>query len=334
MNNLILVSSFDPINNENIEDIKKFNSPDTIFYFCILFSRYSSIKSRQEMIDLALKDSGVKYQYLITLSELPMNTVDLSSIINDLHHNKINDVKFIIHDDKSYLVNEDKILSTKGKLKVNENAFDHSKGIRVLQNLNIPKVIIDYIVTNHLYFMPLIENFIKGKRLEHCISVANTAYDIAISNKLDRPDLYYIAGILHDVGKQASNDESIDIMEKYYRCYIDMPSFSLHEFVGAVYAQKLFPSVNKECIKAILSHATGDENMTPMQKVIYASDKIEPTRGYDSSELIKCCKENYDNGFLIVLDKNMEFISQENGSPSMNFFTKRCLKCYLSKWIK
>lgn len=334
MNNIVLVSSFDPINNENIEDINKYNSLDTMFYFYILFSKYCSIKYREEMIDLALKNSGIKYQFFISLSEMPVKSIDLSSIVSDLNKKGINDVKFLIHDDKSYLVSQNKILSTNGKLKVDENGYDHSKGIRALENLYTSKVIIDFIVNNHLYFMPLIENYIKGKRLVHCISVANTAYDIAIANKLDRPDLYYIAGILHDIGKQASTDESLDIMEKYYRNYIDMPEFSIHEFVGVIYAQKLFPSVNKECIRAILSHATGDENMSPLQKVIYSADKIEPTRGYDSSALINVCKEDFNHGFLVVLDKNMEFISQENGSPSMNLFTRRCLKCYLNKWIK
>ena len=110
-----------------------------------------------------------------------------------------------------------------------------------------------------------------------------------------------------------------------------MPDWSWHQFVGAIYAIKLFPYISKDCYKAILTHSTGDSNMSTMQKVIYAADKIEPTRGYDSSIMISACLKDYNDGFLLTLKTNLEFIKEKNGFSSNNLFTNRCITYYLSK---
>src|SRR5574344_991356 len=293
MKNIAIISSFDPINNEMISNINKYNDDGVVLYLCFLYSKYCSIELREKMIDIALKNKNIKYTFIDLLNK-PLQFVDLKDFIDKMHDSGINDISLLIHDDTSYLVPEEKVINSKGKLRVNENAYDKSRSIRNLKNLDTEKEIIDFIVENKLYFMPLVEEYIKGKRYDHCVSVANTAYEIAISNKLEHPDQYFIAGLLHDSGKQAIDEESIDIMEKYFRNFVSMPKWSLHEFVGATYAQKLFPDINKECIKAIQTHATGDENMSKMQKIIYASDKIEPTRGYDSQYMIDACKKDYD----------------------------------------
>ena len=42
------------------------------------------------------------------------------------------------------------------------------------------------------------QNYISEKRLDHCLSVAKLAYEIAKSNKLDHPHRYYAAALFHD----------------------------------------------------------------------------------------------------------------------------------------
>jgi len=333
MRNILIISSFDPINNDLISDIKQYSNKDTKFYFCLLYSKYCSIEIRKEIIGIAFKDELlVNYAIIDELASKLIHYVDLVELIKSLNEKNIGDINLLVHDEKAFLVPQEKIFKANGELKISETAYDTSRNQRTLKDLNTKKEIIDYIVKNRLYFMRLIEEYINGKRLEHCISVANTAYEIAVANGLENPDQYYIAGLLHDVGKQASEEESVDIMEKYYRNYVSIPAWARHEFVGAVFAQKLFPDINKECVRAILTHATGDENMSKMQKIIYASDKIDPSRGYDSSEMINACKKDFNSGFIFVLNENLKFICSNKGSLSRNFFTDRCLNCYINDW--
>ena len=62
MRNIIYISSFDPINNLNINDIKEFNDSNTKFFLVLPYSKFSCLKDREAMIKLALKDLNINYE--------------------------------------------------------------------------------------------------------------------------------------------------------------------------------------------------------------------------------------------------------------------------------
>ena len=70
--------------------------------------------------------------------------------------------------------------------------------------------------------------------------------------------------------------------------------------------------------------------MTSLGKVIYSSDKIEPTRGYDSSDMIKACLEDYQKGFEYVLKENIKFLKEAIKSYD-NVITRKCINYYLKE---
>ena len=70
--------------------------------------------------------------------------------------------------------------------------------------------------------------------------------------------------------------------------------------------------------------------MSKLAKAIYAADKIEPTRGFDSKELISDMKVNIDNGFLEVLKANREYFIEKNIAYD-NELTKECMEYYLDR---
>ena len=95
-------------------------------------------------------------------------------------------------------------------------------------------------------------------------------------------------------------------------------------------ASKNFGVDDIDILSAIRNHATGNSNMSALDKIIYSSDKIDPLRDYDSSDLIKKCKENYNSGFLCVLKENIKFL-KENKKDISNELTDKCIKYYLYK---
>ena len=203
-----------------------------------------------------------------------------------------------------------------------------STEIRELKSLEVDKRVIDYIVSNNLYFMPKIRHFLSEKRLTHSVSVAKLAYDIAEIHGIDRPDRYFIAGLLHDIGKEMKMDEQNRIMAELYKPYSILPKVLYHQFVGAELTKKVFGIVDEEILDAIMYHATGKKDMSMMGKVLYASDKIEPTRGFDSSDLINEMMKNIDRGFKIVLQANKEYLTDHRGDI-LNMLTYQCFKQYL-----
>ena len=334
MRNVIYISSFDPINNLNINDIKEFNDSNTKFFLVLPYSKFSSLKDRESMVKLALNDLNVNYEVDSALNEKYMYSIDLVELFNKYKSSGIDNLYLLVHDEKSLLLNEEKILKFKMKFNLKDNCTNLSHDIRDLRNLSTTEPVIEYIIRNNLYFMKVIEQYINGHRLNHSISVAKTAYKIASNNKLSRPDEYFIAGLLHDIGKHINEVDSLNYIEKYYRNYIDMPSWSYHQFIGAFLAKQLFPNISDNIYNAILTHCTGNKNMSPIQKVIYASDKIEPTRGYDSASMIRHCEENYSEGFIEVLKENIKFLNENSGNPSNNKLTKCCLDCYLNNKLE
>ena len=60
-----------------------------------------------------------------------------------------------------------------------------------------------------------------------------------------------------------------------------------------------------------------------LEKLVFVSDKIEPTRPYDSSDLIKAMYDDFDKGFITVLKANRDFLISKDKMVD-NRFTADC----------
>lgn len=207
-----------------------------------------------------------------------------------------------------------------------------STDVRELRSLDIPSEILSYIEKNRLYFVGKVASHVDDKRLKHSIEVANLAYLIAKKNRIDYPEKAYIAGLLHDVGKsiQYQGDKAINFMKRYYKEYLNLPAFAYHQFIGEYIAKTEFKIEDKEILDAIKFHCTGNRNMNTIGKIVYTADKIEPTRGFDSSWLIASALKDFEKGFYDTLVDNRKYLI-EHGKDYLNALTAACFNEYLNK---
>lgn len=226
----------------------------------------------------------------------------------------------------------DAVLQKYGILRLDylESGEVSSTDIRNLRNSDLPFGVRKYIEDHRLYYFKKLSQLLTPQRLIHSISVANLAYSIALRNKNPSTQKAYLAGLLHDIGKKIKGAEAKAIMGQYYPQYADYPEWTFHQFIGAHLAKEVFGITDQELLTAINRHATGDVHMSPLAKIIYSADKIEPGRGYDSSSLIKACYKNYYAGFLTVLAANMEYLGQK-GYKIDNQLTQDCVDLYLGE---
>lgn len=190
-----------------------------------------------------------------------------------------------------------------------------------------PEVLL-YIIEHKLYFVEDLVKYIPEKRLDHSISVAKLSYQIALKHDYPNPLDALVGGLLHDIGKTRDIKFLLETIENEFPEYKDLPLPVLHQFLSYKIAKEEFGISNSSVLNAIKYHATGNENMDSLAKIIYASDKIEPTRNFDSTDLINAMMHDIDSGFSIVLKANKEFL-EETGKDFENRLTSKCFNQYL-----
>ena len=360
MKNIILFGgSFDPIHNGHIEMAKRastFLDAEVIFIPAVISvwkERSADFIHKVNMINLAIKD----YPFLkVSLYESTTGK-DVNYSIDTIKY-----FKTVYPNDNLYmLIGEDQVKEFHrwrdaeeiSKL-VNIIFFERpdyedvngnvsrfnmiiideyktsaaSTNIRDLVDVDTPLEVLEYIASNNLYYMEKIRPLISEKRMSHSLEVAKLCYKIAYKSNKINPNKAYVAGLLHDIGKEIEAAEVVKIMEEHYPEYISLPRFSYHQFVGEYIAKTVFGIKDEEVLEAIRYHATGNANMSDLGKIVYASDKIEPTRGFDSSDLIAACYENYENGFIVVLEANKEYLLVTKKDIN-NALTAKCFAQYL-----
>lgn len=124
------------------------------------------------------------------------------------------------------------------------------------------------------------EKVLKRHRYIHSVGVAGTAACLAMKYK---EDIYkaQIAGILHDCAKMYDDSELIKLCRKSkieISAFEEKHGFLLHAKYGAFLAKEKYNIKDKDILNAIKWHTTGRENMSLLEKIVFISDYIEPTR--------------------------------------------------------
>ncbi len=360
MNKIIFGGAFDPVHSGHINMALKARKAlqGEVFFLPARISVWKEesapIEDKIAMLELAIKDkeglfidrfevdSGKDVNYSIDTvryfkEKYPKdNLFYLIGVdqVNEFHRWKDAEelaklAKIVFYTRPGYVVKSE-IVAKYNMLAIEGDGIEvSSTEIRQLKSFELPDEVLFYIVEHNLYEgMKVVEKTLSEHRLAHSKSVAKLSYEIAKANNLEKPIRYFIAGLFHDLGKDIPLEKQYELLKKSFPEYVDAPKFSYHQFAGAVLAQEMFGIKDPDIIQAIEFHSTGNENMCLMSKIIYAADKIEPTRGFDSSDLIREMKNDAEKGFKIVLEANKDFLLSK-GKSIENPLTSKCFKQYL-----
>lgn len=183
----------------------------------------------------------------------------------------------------------------------------------------LDKEVLSYITNKGIYLETLIKPRMKEKRWKHTCSVAKLAKEIAEANHLSGKEAY-IAGIFHDIAKEMDYEQSLKIMQKYFPKFVDKPVPIWHQWVSRYVTEHEYLIHNETILKAIEHHTTADVHISSVGKCVYVADKLDPLRGYDSSQQIQHCMENIHEGFKESLIDFYQFSKKENREIDNCFF--------------
>lgn len=185
-----------------------------------------------------------------------------------------------------------------------------SSEIRQGYKLNyLPDEVLQYILDHELYLLWWVKNHVSPRRFAHSVSVARLARDLAKAHGLDAHKAY-LAGLFHDICKDMPKEELEKWVGALWPEALKEHHAIWHGYVGSAVVDRIY-GIHDPIIKnAIFNHVKGS-SYDPYAMIIFIADKLDPTRGYDSSGMIKACMHDLYNGFMLVKRENREFLEKE-----------------------
>lgn len=149
------------------------------------------------------------------------------------------------------------------------------------------------------------------KRYIHSINVSETAVTLAehYGCNVNKAKL---AGLIHDCAKDIDIEEQI-IYANDCGFPVDEVTYKISELIHApasVYlCRKVFGITDVEVLSAIRYHTTGKPEMSLLEKIIFISDIIEPSRNFEDVEILRnMAYNNLDTALLYALDSSIIYI--------------------------
>lgn len=161
-----------------------------------------------------------------------------------------------------------------------------------------------------------IRKVLMPKRYLHSLGVQYICAALAMRYECDIMKAQ-VAGILHDVAKCYDNIEQIRRCEKYNIPISDVEraqSYLLHAKLGAYYAKSKYGVEEEEILQAIAFHTTGKPEMTKLEKIVFLSDYMEPSRRMipGLTQIRKLAFEDLDLAVYTTLHNTLNYL-KSNG---------------------
>ena len=161
----------------------------------------------------------------------------------------------------------------------------------------------------------MLEERLKPSRYRHSLGVADTAAALARRFGVDEA-VARLAGLLHDAAREFPTETMIDEAEK--RGIPIGPieralPLLLHGPLGAFRLVEIYGVEDEAIRRAVSRHTVGGAGMTPLDKIIYFADMIEPNRNYpgvaglrrlaDSASLNEMTLAGLNRSLIFVMEK-------------------------------
>lgn len=135
----------------------------------------------------------------------------------------------------------------------------------------------------------IISSRLRTARYNHSLNVAKEAVRLAKKYGAN-PDKAEIAGILHDITKETSQEEQFEIMKKagieLTELEEDSPKL-WHAISGSGYIKTELGIEDEDILNAVRYHTTARAGMSLLEKVIFIADFTSEERDYDGVDMMR-----------------------------------------------
>lgn len=171
------------------------------------------------------------------------------------------------------------------------------------------------------------EKELESKRYEHTLSVAYTAANLAAVHGVD-VEKALVAGILHDCAKCLSHKKQLALCTENHMLLSELESAEdsplIHAKAGSILAKEEYGVTDEDILHAICYHTTGRPQMSPLEKIVYIADYIEPGRHHMKrfgdgapmerlTQIRQMAFRDLDEALCNILGDSLAYLQQKGG---------------------
>lgn len=153
-------------------------------------------------------------------------------------------------------------------------------------------------------YIELLRSRLDDYRFKHSLCVADEAKRLAEKYGEDT-EKAYLAGLLHDITKNAPTSEHLQIFAQFDIMLNDVEKNAKklwHAMSGAAYVEHILNISDRDVIDAVRYHTTARAGMTKLEKIIYLADFTSLDRDYDDVGVIRqYVDESLEKAFIYAL---------------------------------
>lgn len=172
---------------------------------------------------------------------------------------------------------------------------------------------------------------IKPKRYQHVLRVEATAIELAKQYGVN-PEKASIAALMHDYAKDYPDEEMLALAQKRW----DEPTLKeandnvWHGFAAATIAKELYHIEDEDILTAISAHTIGWDEMSPLVKVVFIADYMEPGRDFPGvKKARKLAYKDIDAAVTYKMVETIKHLADEEVAfflPTIEFYNQWILR--------
>ena len=171
------------------------------------------------------------------------------------------------------------------------------------------------------------EKELEPKRYEHTLSVTYTAANLAAVHDVD-VEKALVAGMLHDCAKCLSHKKQLALCVKHRVQLSELEeeenSPLIHAKAGSILAKEVYGIKDEDILHAICYHTTGRPQMSPLEKIIYIADYMEPGRKHIKrtasepsadrlTQIRRMAYRDLDEALFNILGDTLTYLQEKGG---------------------
>lgn len=164
-------------------------------------------------------------------------------------------------------------------------------------------------VPEYTDYKKLLQKRLTAKRYNHSLCVAQEAYRLALKYGADEQKAY-LAGLLHDITKNAPDTEHLNIFNKFGIMLNDIEFNSVklwHAISGSAYIEHILNINDTEIISAVRYHTTARKGIKLLEKILYLADFTSADRDYDDVDVLRALvDESLEKAYVYALSYSVK----------------------------